>query len=365
MLIDAHIHYDYSGDAFKLLKALEITNADACCLQSLIDTKKINQNFDSLYAKDILNKKTKKNTIYVNCALNSYLYHHHEKMGEMPKYIERMIACGADGVKLIEGKPTSRKRHNIPNFDDPLFDPTFSYLEKEGISVTWHVNDPEEFWDEEKVPFWAKRSGWFYGDGTYVNNIDQYNQIFNLLKKHPKLKICFAHFFFLSNDLDKLSKIFDTYPNISIDITPGVELFENMSKNIENAKAFFNKYYDRIIYGTDITVDKYEKNQLNEEDALQRKQLCHDFLSKDKVLIKGNEEGLLGKDDIYLNCLGLDKDKVDAIEYKNFLRLYPNNRKINSKLILEEIQKQRLELKELNLENKELDEIEAYFKNNI
>lgn len=357
MLIDGHVHYDISGDPLKILKALEITNADACCLESQVMATKINQNLDDLYAKLICGKK-----VYIDLALDAYLYYHQEKLKEMPKYIERMINLGFDGIKMIEGKPTTRKELPIPNFDDPSFDATFAYIEKNKISVTWHVNDPEEFWSEELVPDWARRSGWFYADGTYVNNMDQYRQVENVLKKHPNIYITFAHFYFLSNDLDELSRLFDTYPNISVDITPGVELFTNMSKNIENAKAFFNKYADRILYGTDISIEINEPNGLNIEDAKTRKKLCHDFLSKDETTIKGDPKGLLGSEDIHLNCLNLPKEKVELIEYKNFLKRYPVNRDLDKRGILEEIKIHRNKLKELNLDDSYLEKIEKAFE---
>ena len=312
------------------------------------------------YAKLILKDK-----VYINGALDSYLYFHQDRMDEMPKYIERMEACGIDGIKMIEGKPNARRNCPIPDFDDPLFDPTFSYLEKRGLNITWHVNDPEEFWDPLKVPDWARRSGWFYGDGGYVNNMDQYRQVENLLKKHPKLSITFAHFYFLSRDLDELSRLFDTYPNISVDITPGIELFTNMSEDIEKARAFFNKYSDRILYGTDISVDKYEKNELNEVDAMTRKNLCHDFLTKEKVFIKGDKDGLLGSSDLIINGLNLSYDKVEEIEYKNFLKRYPINHKLNPKLILEEIKIHRAKLKEMGQSDAYLDMIEDSFKKEL
>lgn len=357
MLIDSHIHYDLSGDVKKIDRALELTGASSCLLQSLLSMNKLNQNFDMFYAKLLLKDK-----VYINGALDGYLYFHQDLMKEMPNYIERMIKCGIDGIKMIEGKPTARRNCPIPNFDDPLFDPTFSYLESKGINITWHVNDPEEFWSDELVPDWARRSGWFYGDGTYVNNLDQYKQIENLLKNHPKLSITFAHFYFLSNDLEELSRLFDTYPNISVDITPGIELFTNMSKNIEKAKEFFNKYCDRILYGTDISVDKYEKNELNEVDALTRKNLCHEFLSKDKVFIKGDPDGLLGSSDLLINGLNLSKEKVEMIEAKNFLSRYKTNNKLNPKLILEEIKIHRAKLKEMGKDDSYLDIIEEAFK---
>lgn len=355
MLIDSHIHYDASGDASKILEALEVTGIDKCCLQAQIYKKKINQNFDVFYAK-----LKCPNKVYINIALDSYLYYHQERMDEMPNYIKRMMECGADGIKMIEGKPTERKLFPIPDFDSPVYEATFKYIEDNKIHVTWHVNDPEEFWDEEKVPDWAKRSGWFYSDGTFVNNIDQYTQIERLLARHPKLHITFAHFYFKSADLDYLAKMFDKYPYVGVDITPGIELFTNMSENIEKAKCFFNKYYERIMYGTDISVDSGEINGLNTVDAITRKNLCHDFLAKDKVYLKGDEKGLLGKDDLIINGLKLDREKVEFIEAKNFLREYGEIKKLNINKILEEalIHRERLieELKDTSYLDKLIEE---------
>lgn len=354
MLIDSHVHYDYNGKIEDVKRALEITKADFLCLQSQIYTKKINQNIDDLYVKLKLNGK-----IYVNGAMDSLLYYNQDMMDEMPAYLDRMFKCGIDGIKMIEGKPTERKIFPIPDFDKPCYDATFKYLEDNKINITWHVNDPEEFWVDELCPDWAKRSGWFYGDGTYINNEKQYKQIENLLSRHPNLRITFAHFFFKSNELDYLSDLFDKFPYVGVDITPGVELFTNMSNNIDKAKAFFKKYANRIMYGTDISIGP---GYYDEDDAVQRKNLCHDFLTKDRILIKGNPNGLLGKDDFYLNCLSLDNDLVELIEYKNFLNKYGEPKPLNIKLILEEIKIHKDKLIELDKDYKYLLELEEEFK---
>lgn len=356
MLIDAHVHYYYPANPLKIKEACELTGAATCCLQSQIMRNRLNQNIECLYAKMLCHEK-----IYLNMALNSYFYEHHELMARMPEYIKRMIDCGFDGVKMIEGKPTDRNSFPIPDFDSPLYDPTFQYLEEKQIPVTWHVNDPEEFWDPKRVPFWAKRSGWYYGDGSFVNNEDQYLQIENLLSHHPKLVITFAHFYFLSNDLDRLAKLFDKYPNIGVDITPGIELFTNMSANIDKAKDFFSKYRDRIMYGTDISIDHSLVGDLNVSDTLTRKQLCHDFLTKDHFILKGDEAGLLGKDDLELNGLALDEDAVQKIEYGNFLKHYGNIRPLNYELISKEIASYEKELISSKRDSSFLQEIKQAF----
>ena len=71
---------------------------------------------------------------------------------------------GCDGIKMIEGKPTSRQRMDIP-VTDPYFAEYWARVQALGLPIVWHVNDPEEFWDPERIPGWAKERNWGYGPG--------------------------------------------------------------------------------------------------------------------------------------------------------------------------------------------------------
>ena len=75
------------------------------------------------------------------------------------------------------------------------------------------------------------------------------------MKRHPRLRILFPHFFFLSKDLGRLAAMLDQYPNVHTDVTPGIELYFNLSDQEKEAKAFFAKYQNRICFGTDIGAD--------------------------------------------------------------------------------------------------------------
>jgi len=76
--------------------------------------------------------------------------------------------------------------------------------------------------------------------------------VINVLQRHPDIKVVFAHFFFMSAQLERLGEYLDRYPNMCVDLTPGIEMYRNFSKNPEGARNFFRKYQDRILYGTDI-----------------------------------------------------------------------------------------------------------------
>ena len=167
-------------------------------------------------------------------------------------YVEQLMQMGCDGIKMIEGKPDMRKMLPIPPFDSPAYEPYWAALEGGGVPLVFHVNDPEEFWDADRVPEWARAQGWFYGDGSFINNEAQYAEVLHVLERHPGLKVIFAHFFFLSNQLPRLGELFDRFPNLHVDLTPGIEMYYNLSRQAQAARDFFLKYQERILFGTDI-----------------------------------------------------------------------------------------------------------------
>ena len=357
IIIDSHIHYSMPKTIDDLIGALKLSKADNLNLVAQIDPKKSSETMDCLFAKYLLNNK-----IFVYSSLDITAYYKGDNIGKnLAKYVEEIMDVGSDGIKMIEGKPEYRKKIPIPSFDSKTFEPYFDYMEKKQIPIIWHVNDPEEFWNLKKIPTWALKAGWYY-DETYVNNYKQYEEVLNVLTKHPNLKVTFAHFFFLSNDLNRLASIFDTYPNVSVDMAPGIELYENLSNNIAEAKKFFVKYQDRIIYGTDICrLDTDIDEEFNHNDAIVRGLLCQDFLTKDRVYLKGNEKSLLGKDDVILNGLSLDEKITNKIFSTNFLKshLYPKS--IKKEKMIEEIAKEKervLYLKSLGLSSGDITRFE-------
>lgn len=228
---------------------------------------------------------------------------------------------GCTGIKMLEGKPNIRKQYPVPDFDDEVWEDYWSYLEEEQIPVYMHVNDPEEFWDPEKVSEFAKKAGWFY-DETYVNNEDQYRQMKVVLQRHPNLRILFPHFYFMSKQLERLSAILETYPNVHIDITPGSELFYNLSEEREEAAAFFEKFQNRICYGSDIgarVLVAEEKKLLSMEESRSRIRLIREFLeTKGDYPLRPDGWYIIAKDRT-MHGLGLEKTILDQIYRKNFL----------------------------------------------
>ncbi|MDD6682661.1 MAG: hypothetical protein PUE61_05795 [Clostridiales bacterium] len=64
--------------------------------------------------------------------------------------MESYLAAGFDGLKMLEGKPTERRRYK-KLLSDPIYDPLYSYLEECDVSVTLHSGDPDYFWITESM----------------------------------------------------------------------------------------------------------------------------------------------------------------------------------------------------------------------
>lgn len=169
-------------------------------------------------------------------------------------------ALGFDGIKMMDGKPAMRLRTGVA-LDDARYDAMFDYLEETGLPVLYHVSDPWEFWHWDAMPDWAKAHGraLFYGETGNPGKEQIEREAENILKKHPRLKLIFAHWFFTSTDIARTEQLFCDYPNMSYDITPGWEMFESFQEKYDEWRPFFIEHADRILFGSDTVSDHWRE----------------------------------------------------------------------------------------------------------
>jgi len=151
---------------------------------------------------------------------------------------------------MMEGKPDTRKRIGVP-LDSPVFDLYYEYLEADRIPLLFHVNDPAMFWDKDRVSAHIIERGWAYLDDSFQTKEGIYTEVEGILKKFPKLRVIFAHFYFMDEEgIERASDFLDRWPEASFDLAPGMH-FPNFEKNLSGWRDFFIKYQDRILFGTD------------------------------------------------------------------------------------------------------------------
>lgn len=213
---------------------------------------------------------------------------------------EELMAIGFDGIKMLETKPTEQKAYGM-RIDDTYYDSFFAAAEKDGTHMIWHVADPDTFWDIDRIPQVFLDRGWYYGDGTYLSYEQTYQQVFNVLDKHPNLPVTFAHFFFYSEKPEALAAVFAKYPKTSVDLTPGSEMYGAFRENREFYRDFFIKHADRILYGTDTSFNGGDMTRFGVRGQAVQSFVCTD---EELTVIRVDTKGLALPEDVQDKILG-------------------------------------------------------------
>ena len=311
-IIDCHVHMGGTEGEENMLTILEATGIERMGLVSIQDPAGGRGLPQSLYMK-----ARHPDRFFVFAGLNHASQVAGRDVGTpgLPEQAEAFAAMGCDGIKMIEGKPTSRQRMDIP-VTDPYFADYWARVEELGLPIVWHVNDPEEFWDPEKIPGWAKERNWGYGPDD-VTKEELYTEVDEVLAGHPGLKVIFAHFYFLSAELERAGLFLDAHPNVSFDLAPGVEMLYNISRDPAAGREFFTRYADRIVFGTDLSSGQ------SIEEARVRAGIVFRWLETDDTFrVPEEADFLLGPpEDGIVHGMSLPDEVLARIYRGNFVRL--------------------------------------------
>lgn len=169
--------------------------------------------------------------------------------------LEQDIENGARGLKIYKSLGLRNKdaKGNRLAIDDPRLDPIWAKCAAMGVPVLIHSADPKSFWDdmdsdnerwlELKTHPRRKRSA---SDPAPFEQIIQEQH--NVFKKHPKTKFINAHMGWYANNLGKLGELMDEMPNMNVGISA---VIAELGRQPQNARAFFIKYQDRVLFGKD------------------------------------------------------------------------------------------------------------------
>jgi predicted TIM-barrel fold metal-dependent hydrolase len=233
------------------------------------------------------------------------------------RQLQHLIDIGCDGMKLLVGKPDRRKAVGVP-LDDEIFRPMLDLAERTQFPVLWHVGDPPEFWSEQTVPLWARQRGWWYDAATHPSKSQIEAEIAGVFRRHPRLKLILPHFFFLSDRLDDAAKLLESYPSYMIDLAPGVEMYHNLSARRDDARAFFQRFADRIIFGSDFGMTCGWGRD--------RGMMIRRFLETDEVFDVPDDPAMTPDARPPLRGLALPRAVLELIYAKNFRRVVGHDR---------------------------------------
>ena len=169
--------------------------------------------------------------------------------------LEADVKNGASGLKIYKslGLRNVDVSGNRIAVDDPRLDPIWSMCATLNIPVLIHSADPKSFWDpmdasnerwlELKLRPRRKRSD--TDPAPWQQIIDEQHRMF---KKHPDTRFINAHMGWYANNLRHLAGLLEEMPNMYVGIGA---IIAELGRQPKQARAFFIKYQDRILFGKD------------------------------------------------------------------------------------------------------------------
>lgn len=163
---------------------------------------------------------------------------------------------GAQGLKIFKnfGMDLKRKNGERVKVDDPELDPIWQKCAELKFPILIHTAEPSAFFDplDKDNERWLELKQ-FPGRGRPPERYPTFETLMterdNLIARHPKTTFMFAHMAYHGNDLGRLGRMFDKYPNFYVDVAA---VLAEIGRQPYTARDFFIKYQDRLIFGKDI-----------------------------------------------------------------------------------------------------------------
>lgn len=178
--------------------------------------------------------------------------------------IKRQVGLGMKGLKFwkILGLAIQGRDGRYLRVDDKRLSVIWQTAAEFDIPVLIHIGDPPAFFrpvdceNERHTELIAHPDWSFCGEGLY-SFAELLEMQMTLLGDNPDTTFVVAHCGSYSEDLAAVGKWLDRYPNMLVDIADRIN---DLGRQPYTARAFFNRYSERILLGTDMTpmdVDRY------------------------------------------------------------------------------------------------------------
>jgi hypothetical protein len=180
---------------------------------------------------------------------------------------------GARGMKILKALGLYLRENittgELVKVDDMRFDAMWEACGALNMPVTIHVSDPvafflpidrsnERFEELNNHPDWS-----FYGEDfpSKAELLEARNRVF---ARHPRTQFIGLHVGNLPENLAQVGEWLDRHPNFHVEL--GARIGE-LGRQPRTARKFFEKYQDRILFGTDAVPhgDEYPQQVFGDE----------------------------------------------------------------------------------------------------
>jgi predicted TIM-barrel fold metal-dependent hydrolase len=181
--------------------------------------------------------------------------------------IEEAHRAGARGLKILKTLGLFLRENvtsgGLVKVDDQRFDPMWDACGQLGIPVAIHVSDPIAFFRptdrfNERYEELAAHPDWSFYDRDFPSNAELLEARNRVIARHPRTQFLVLHVGNFAEDLANVSENLDRFPNMTVDIAARIG---ELGRQPRTARKFFDKFQDRILFGTDATPHGHETPQ--------------------------------------------------------------------------------------------------------
>lgn len=171
--------------------------------------------------------------------------------------LERAQRAGARGLKILKVLGLYLRENvttgPLVKVDDPRFDPMWEACAGLQMPVAMHVSDPEAFFlpidrFNERFEELNNHPDWSFYDRDFPSNAEILAARDRVFARHPRTIFIALHFGNDAENLPYVSECMERFPNMYVELAARIG---ELGRQPRTARKFFDKYQDRILFGTD------------------------------------------------------------------------------------------------------------------
>jgi hypothetical protein len=209
--------------------------------------------------------------------------------------------------------------------DDARFAPLFDGLAKRGTMVLGHQGEPHNCWlPVEKMTVNNDREYFTHHPAYHMYRhpeMPSYEQQMaardRMLAQHPTLRFTGVHLASLEWDVDRIGRWLDAHPGANVDVAARIGQLQYQSqRDPARVRAFFVKYQDRLMYGTDLAQsdEQTDAEFVKDLDTVWRRDWRY-FVTAERLSVPELDTPVQG--------LTLPRTVVDKLYHLNAEKAYP------------------------------------------
>jgi Amidohydrolase len=235
-------------------------------------------------------------------------------------------AQGAKAVKIWKnvGMAERDAHGRLIMLDDAAIASVAGQIEKLGITLIGHQGEPHNCWlpleqmttDNDREYFRNHPQYHMYLHPEMPGYEDQIGARDRFVAAHPGLRFVGAHLASLEYDVDRIAAFLDRFAGASVDMAARMSQVQYQSvRDYEKVRSFFIEYQDRLLYGTDLTLNPGE-------DPEEFKRSAHEVWTRDWRYLATDETQRVEIIRADVRGLALPREVIDKVYYQNAVRAF-------------------------------------------